>query len=86
MSLPEEGAGGSGTSPASPSGHAKAPGARSRGVAWILVIPLIGTLIPEIYNRTNPAIGGMPFFYWYQLAWIPVSVACTALVFARTRR
>lgn len=41
---------------------------------------------PEFYNRDAPAIGGMLFFYWYQFVGIPVSVACTWIVYRVTRR
>ena len=51
----------------------------------LLVIPLIGTLIPPIYNTKDPTLIGIPFFYWYLLAWVPISVACTA-VFYRVSR
>lgn len=57
----------------------------SRPVNWLLLLPLIGTLVPEFYNRTTPALGGMPFFYWYQLVWIAVSVACTWAVYRANR-
>ena len=63
-------------------------GARRRRfnpVVLLLLLPLVGTLIPEIYNRSHPSIGGMPFFYWYQLLWIAVSVACTLVVYRATR-
>ncbi|HEU4658709.1 MAG TPA: DUF3311 domain-containing protein [Capillimicrobium sp.] len=53
---------------------------------WLLVVPLIGVLIPPIYNYDDPRLIGIPFFYWYQLAWVPISVAITALVYRRTRR
>ena len=52
---------------------------------WLLVIPLIGVLIPPIYNHDDPRLLGLPFFYWYQLAWVPIGVAITALVYRRTR-
>ena len=42
--------------------------------------------MPEIYNRTSPSIGGIPFFYWYELAWIPVAGALSYLVYLATRR
>jgi hypothetical protein len=51
----------------------------------LLVLPLVGTLVPEFYNRIAPSIGGMPFFYWYQMAWIPVSVVLTWIVYRATR-
>ena len=52
---------------------------------WLLVIPLVGTLLPWLYNFVSPTIGGMPFFYWYQLLWIPISVVLTWIVFVATR-
>ncbi len=51
----------------------------------LLVIPLIGVLIPTIYNRPDPELAGIPFFYWYQMLWIPLSVAITVLVYVKTR-
>ena len=24
---------------------------------------------PQLYNQLDPPLFGMPFFYWYQLAW-----------------
>ena len=58
---------------------------RWRPAYLLLLIPLIGTLIPSFYNRNSPTIGGMPFFYWYQLVWIPISVACTWTVYRASR-
>jgi Protein of unknown function (DUF3311) len=54
-------------------------------VNWLLVIPLIGTLIPAFYNKANPKLFGIPFFYWYQLLWIPIAVTITIVVFRATR-
>ena len=58
----------------------------SRGWYWLLIVPLLGTLIPPIYNSEDPTFIGLPFFYWYQLAWVPLSVLVTALVYRKTRR
>ncbi len=52
---------------------------------WLLLVPLVGLLIPTIYNSADPEFIGLPFFYWYQLAWVPISVAVTALVYRKTR-
>lgn len=52
---------------------------------WLLLLPLIGTLIPPIYNVGKPTLIGIPFFYWYQMGWIPISVGVTVLVFRATR-
>ncbi len=58
---------------------------RRRPVVLLLVVPLIAVLIPELYNFGNPAIGGMPFFYWWQLAWIAGVAVCTGIVYRATR-
>jgi hypothetical protein len=46
----------------------------------LLVVPLAGTLIPTFYNRHDPALIGVPFFYWYLLAWVPITVVCLVVV------
>jgi hypothetical protein len=56
----------------------------NRAWYWLLLVPLIGLLVPPIYNHTDPELIGIPFFYWYQLAWIPLSVAVTWLVYVKT--
>jgi hypothetical protein len=56
-----------------------------RGWYWLLLLPLIGTLIPPIYNSDSPRVIGIPFFYWYQMVWIAVSVLCTVVVYRKTR-
>jgi hypothetical protein len=62
------------------------PGARETRWSWLLLIPLVGVLIPPIYNTNDPELFGIPFFYWYQMAWIPISVAVTVIVYRATRR
>ena len=58
----------------------------SRHWYWLLLIPLVGVLIPPIYNYEDPTFIGIPFFYWYQLVWVPISVLVTATVYRKTRR
>ena len=52
---------------------------------WLLIVPLIGVLIPTVYNAREPELIGIPFFYWYQILWIPLGVAITVLVYVKTR-
>lgn len=77
------------TTPTPPPGGASAarrPRRRDRTpVAWLLVVPLLLTLYPPLYNRLGPELFGVPFFYWYQLAIVPVGVAATWLVYRATR-
>lgn len=53
----------------------------SRWVYTLLAIPFIGTLWVPLYDHVRPTLFGFPFFYWYQLAWVPVSVTLTAIVY-----
>lgn len=76
--------GGPGPDPRTPTPEQR----RGINVQWVnllMLIPLVGTLVPEFFNARTPAIGGMPFFYWYQLVWIPVSVTLTWVVYRSTR-
>jgi hypothetical protein len=52
---------------------------------WLLIVPLLGVLIPSFYNERSPELIGIPFFYWYQMLWIPLGVAITVLVYIKTR-
>ena len=67
---------------------ANAPPPRSdkHPLNWLLVLPLLATLIPQLYNRTGPELFGIPFFYWYQLAAISVGVVSTLVVYRVSRR
>jgi hypothetical protein len=58
---------------------------RRRAWYFLLVLPFVGTLIPPLYNRANPAFAGLPFFYWYQLAWVLVTAGLLAVVVLVTR-
>jgi Protein of unknown function (DUF3311) len=51
----------------------------------LLVIQFPAVLVPTFYTREAPKLGGIPFFYWYQFAWILVSVVLTGLVYIATR-
>jgi hypothetical protein len=49
---------------------------------WILLLlPFIGLLWVPFYNFQDPALFGFPFFYWYQLAWVPISSLLIWLVY-----
>ena len=51
----------------------------------LLVIPFVATLLPFLYNRPAPALFGMPFFYWYQLAWVLITASLLGIVVYVTR-
>jgi uncharacterized membrane protein YhdT len=52
----------------------------------VLLVPLLITLYPPLYNRADPGLFGIPFFYWFQLAAVVVGIACTAIVYRATSR
>ena len=51
----------------------------------LLLVPLV-MLVTPWFNRATPKIAGLPFFYWFQFAFVPVGVACVGIVVAMTRR
>ncbi len=72
--------------------HARPRRSQHRGIwaviAVLLAAVLVGTLWVPFYNRTTPAWGGWPFFYWYQLLWVPVVALlswCAYLLSKRAR-
>lgn len=58
---------------------------RSRAWYALLILPFAGTLFPPFYDRAMPPLFGMPFFYWYQLAWVPVTAVLLGIVVYATR-
>ncbi|MEO6828962.1 MAG: DUF3311 domain-containing protein [Acidobacteriaceae bacterium] len=52
---------------------------------WLLILPFIGLLFPSLYSRQNPVLLGFPFFYWYQLAWVPLTALLVGTVYWRNR-
>jgi hypothetical protein len=45
-----------------------------------LAVTLVSLWVP-LYNRTAPMIAGIPFFYWFQIAWIIVGASAVALAY-----
>jgi hypothetical protein len=58
---------------------------RKRLTLWLLLVPYAGLLWVPFYNLREPALFGIPFFYWYQLAWVPVTAALTWLAYRSVR-
>jgi hypothetical protein len=62
---------------------------RTRSLRWsnwnlLLLVPLL-MLITPWFNFDQPRLFGLPFFYWYQFAFVPVGVLCVALVYIKTK-
>ncbi|MEJ0027856.1 MAG: DUF3311 domain-containing protein [Rhizomicrobium sp.] len=48
---------------------------RFRAIHLLLLIPYVAMLWVPSYNRVEPMLVGIPFFYWYQMLWILLGVA-----------
>jgi hypothetical protein len=46
-----------------------------------LLVPIVAMLWVSSYDKTDPAVAGVPFFYWYQLLWVPVSAVFTVAAY-----
>lgn len=42
-----------------------------------LLIPIVALMWVSSYSRETPRLGGIPFFFWYQFAWVFVTSALT---------
>lgn len=51
----------------------------------LLLLPFIGLLFPPLYAFDEPRLFGMPFFYWYQFAWLFISAGVVSIVYRATR-
>lgn len=43
-----------------------------RPIHLLLFLPFIAVLWVPFYNSAEPSWAGIPFFYWYQMLWIPL--------------
>lgn len=66
------------------------PGARRQRRAdasrwhWLLLLPIVAPLLTPLYNRIEPQLFGLPFFYWCQLAFAGfATVVLTVVQLAR---
>ncbi|MFD7920155.1 DUF3311 domain-containing protein [Streptomyces sp. NPDC059740] len=59
----------------------------ARVVAGIcLVIPFVAMLWVSSYAKVEPAFIGIPFFYWYQMAWVLISAVLTGIAYQLVKR
>ncbi|MGH6865973.1 MAG: DUF3311 domain-containing protein [Methyloceanibacter sp.] len=53
---------------------------------FLLVLPVLLIVWVPFYNRLEPALGGIPFFYWYQLASILIGAIVVLVVYVLETR
>jgi hypothetical protein len=52
----------------------------------LLLLPFIALLWIPFYNRELPSLFSFPFFYWYQLLWVPLTAILIWIVFRAESR
>ena len=57
----------------------------SRWWLLLLLIPFVALLWVPFYNRLDPVIFDIPFFYWYQFVWVILTSVIIVFVDTRTR-
>ena len=64
------------------------PGKRGHWSWWylLLLVQLLVIVLVPYYNVAEPALSGIPFFYWFQLLMILVGAALTAIVYFATEK
>ncbi len=52
---------------------------------WLLLVPIVVPLVPGLYNRMEPTLFGLPFFFWSQLGFAFLASAVIAFVHLKVR-
>jgi hypothetical protein len=52
----------------------------------LLLPPYVAVLWVASYNTETPRLFGLPFFYWYQLLWIPLGALLLLPLYLRAER
>lgn len=47
----------------------------------LLAIAIIFPLIVPMYASANPSFAGLPFFYWYQMLWVPIDATLIGICY-----
>jgi hypothetical protein len=55
-------------------------------VGACLFVPFVALMWVSSYSRTEPTLGGLPFFYWYQMLWVLVSAVMTVVAYKLVQR
>ena len=55
-------------------------------VYLLLLVPYVALLWVPFYNRLEPSLFGIPFFYWFQMTWIFLGVLCLYPVYRHEER
>ena len=61
------------------------PGGKRTAGKLLLLIPYVALLWLPFYNDARPSLMGFPFFYWYQLLWVPLTSLILYVVYRWVR-
>ena len=50
-------------------------------VYLMLLVPYVAFFWVPFYNRIEPQLLGIPFFYWWQILWVVLTAACIVPVY-----
>jgi Protein of unknown function (DUF3311) len=62
---------------------------RSGKRSWwylLFLVQFIAVLWVPFYNSATPYWAGIPFFYWYQMAWVILGAISTVIVYLATEK
>jgi hypothetical protein len=62
----------------------RAGGFVMRRIWLLLLVPYAGLLWVPLYNKRLPDLFGFPFFYWYQLLFVPITGLLIYIVYRKT--
>ncbi|PZR92971.1 MAG: hypothetical protein DLM68_01495 [Hyphomicrobiales bacterium] len=52
-------------------------------MSLLLLVPFAALAWVPFYNHSLPNLFGFPFFYWYQLLWVPLTSLVTYIVYRK---
>jgi len=61
-------------------------GRKFHPIYLLLAVPFVALLWVPFYNSVEPRLFGIPFFYWYQLAWTLLGALCILPVYLHEER
>jgi len=66
--------------------HSRSSEGNARSSWWnlLLLVPFVALLWVPFYNSVEPAMAGIPFFYWYQFLWVILTSALIIWVHHKT--
>jgi hypothetical protein len=65
--------------------HSRKSPATWTAVTILLAIAILGTLWIPLYARSAPKLGPFPFFYWFQLIWVPLTAGLCRICYLLLR-